>query len=553
MGQCLVKLPHSCGTRNGLQVFEQDDGSVDGYCYSCNTYVKHPYGEPKNASDIPKAQRLTKTKEEIAQEIAEIASYPVVNLPDRKLRAESLNHFGIRIGMSEQDGITPTLHYYPYTKDGEIVGYKVRLIENKRIWSIGNQRGVDFFGWTQAIATGARRLIITEGELDAVAVYRILEMHTKEDYKDSTPAVVSLPHGAGSAARDVARLLPEIRKYFKQVSLCFDNDEPGKKATSEVLQILGNADVISLPAKDANECIIQGIGKAAYAAIRFNATKPKNTRLVWGRDVHEAAKEPAKWGLSWPWKGMTELTRGIRFGETTYIGAGEKMGKSEIVNALAKHLIVEHDLKVLLAKPEESNNKTYKLLNAKVTGSIFHDPKVEFDIAAYETGGKLIRDKVCMLDLYQRINWEGLKNDIHCAVNEGIRAVFIDPITNLTNGLSAGEVNETLSGIAPELAAMAKDLEIAVFIFCHLNKPPKGSTPWDRGGIITTDYFAGSSAMARSCNYAIGLQGNKDPDLPHEERNMRELVLLADREFGESGKVKLYWDNKTGLFNEVVT
>ena len=84
-----------------------------------------------------------------------------------------------------------------------------------------------------------------------------------------------------------------------------------------------------------------------------------------------------------------------------------------------------------------------------------------------------------------------------------------------------------------------------------LNKPPKGATPWDRGGKITTDYFAGSSAMARSCNYALGLQGNKDPELSLEERNMRQLIMLADREFGESVTVDLYWDCNTGLFNEV--
>jgi hypothetical protein len=35
MGECLVKLPHSCGSRSGLQVFEKEDGTVDGYCFSC--------------------------------------------------------------------------------------------------------------------------------------------------------------------------------------------------------------------------------------------------------------------------------------------------------------------------------------------------------------------------------------------------------------------------------------------------------------------------------------------------------------------------------------
>ena len=47
----------------------------------------------------------------------------------------------------------------------------------------------------------------------------------------------------------------------------------------------------------------------------------------------------------------------------------------------------------------------------------------------------------------------------------------------------------------------------------------------------------------------IGLEGNKDPDLDPMERNLRSLVLLEDRASGASGRIKLYWDNKTGAFN----
>ena len=61
--------------------------------------------------------------------------------------------------------------------------------------------------------------------------------------------------------------------------------------------------------------------------------------------------------------------------------------------------------------------------------------------------------------------------------------------------------------------------------------------------------FAGSRAMARSCNYMLGLEGNRDPELSEEERNMRKLVLLEDREYGEVGELNMYWDSKTGLFN----
>ena len=57
--------------------------------------------------------------------------------------------------------------------------------------------------------------------------------------------------------------------------------------------------------------------------------------------------------------------------------------------------------------------------------------------------------------------------------------------------------------------------------------------------------------MMRSCNLMLGLEGDKNPDLDIEERNLRRLVILEDREFGASGVVRLYWDSATSLFNEI--
>lgn len=552
MSECLIKLPHKCGSSDALQAFANDDGTVSGYCFACNVYVPDPLGEDAQVSDIPKSKRVKKTPEEVLAEIEEINNLKALDLDSRALRAPALQYYGVKVGYSEADGKTPQYVHFPYTKDGKIVRYKSRtLCDKKRMWSIGVEKEVDLFGWEQAKASGAKRLIITEGEFDAIALAKILKMHTKPEYHKMVPAVVSIINGSGGAARDISRNLKNIRQYFDDVSLCFDEDEAGQKAVDEVCKLCPDFKVIHLPGKDANYCLLHGLSEAVHKAATFNAKKNKNTKLVWGYEVHESAKEPAKWGMSWPWPKMTELTRGIRFGETVYIAAAEKMGKSEVVNAIAAHLIKVHGLKVLMAKPEESNKKTYKLLAGKIVGKVFHDPKVAFDEAAYEEAGKVIAENVCMLDLYQNITWEVLKNDIRAAVDEGVKAVFIDPVTNLTNGMSASEANEFLQGFSQEVAAMSKDLDIVIFLFCHLNKPPKGNTPFDRGGKITTDFFAGSSGMARSCNYAIGIQGNKDPELDEKERNMRELVILADREYGESGGVKLYWDSQTSLFNEV--
>lgn len=549
--KCVERLPHrtdKCNSAKGLQVFLDEKGKYSGYCFSCGTYVPDPYADqPKGY----KPEIHIKSPEEIEQEIQGIGDYGVYDLPQRHLNKESLSYFGIRVGVSEVDGITPTSHYYPYTKDGKVVGYKVRIIDGKRFYGIGNQREVDLFGWEKAVLTGAKALYITEGELDAVALYQIFKDKNKgTQYAEFHPAVVSLPHGSGGAAKDLAKAATEIRKHFKQIVLVFDNDEPGKKAVEEALKILPEAVVATLPAKDANECLIQGRSIAAYNAVVFNSQKPKNTRLVEGHSLHERAKEPPKYGVSWPWKHITEATRGIRLGETIYIGAGQKQGKSEVVNTLAAHFIREHGWKVFLCKPEEANNKTYKLVAGKLAGKFFHDPTKPFDAVAYEEAGMILKDHLYLLNIYQNITWETLKADIRSAAAEGCKVVIIDPITNLTNGMESGAANVKLQEIAQELSAMALDLNVVIFIFCHLRNPDSGP-PHERGGEVLSSQFAGSRAMARSCNLMLGLEGNRDPNLPPEQRNLRTLVLLEDREFGETGRYKMYWDGATGLFNEI--
>ncbi len=157
MGACVAKTSHSCGTRQGVQVYERDDGTVDGFCWSCREYVRHPYDQERKIADLPKADRTSLTEAEVAEKLEEIGQYPVVDLKDRRLRADALDHFGIKIGLSEQDGKTPAFHYYPYYADGELVSYKVRMItpagEPKRMWTVGPHSKVDLFGWPEAIAT----------------------------------------------------------------------------------------------------------------------------------------------------------------------------------------------------------------------------------------------------------------------------------------------------------------------------------------------------------------------------------------------------------------
>ena len=92
MGVCIEKLPHSCGSQDGLQVFEGEEG-YNGYCYACNTFVPDPY---KNKPQGYKPVVIRKTKEEIDIELAEINECGVVSLQQRKLHSKALEHFDRR-------------------------------------------------------------------------------------------------------------------------------------------------------------------------------------------------------------------------------------------------------------------------------------------------------------------------------------------------------------------------------------------------------------------------------------------------------------------------
>lgn len=549
MKKTVEKLPHSCGSRDGLQVWVDEHGHYDGFCFACRTVIDNPY-EGHDPSYKPVVRG--KSEEQIQAEMEEINNLPTRDLPTRKLEAIYLEYFGIKVGVSQVDGETPETVFFPYTgEQGEVVGYKVRLLDPKKMWAVGNTRDAPPFGWEQAKRAHGKKIFIVEGEFDAVALFQLLKEKNKNTaYAENNPPVISIPAGASSVRKCLGKYRSEIDKHFKEVVLVFDQDKPGQDAVQEALKLFPHAQVVTLPEKDLNDCLIKGRAKAAHEALVFKATTLKNTRIINGKSLHEKAKKPPQWGLPWPWHGINQVTRGIRTGETIYLGAGAKMGKSEVVDQLASHFITEFGWKVFLVKPEQSNEETYKRVLGKIAKRNFVDPTVEFDEEAYDRAGEIADDKIELLDLYQHVQWETLEKDIRSAAADGCKAVFIDPITNLTNGMDAATANVVLQKIAQDLSALALDLDILILIFCHLRNPDNGPDH-SNGGKVLASQFAGSRAMARSCHLMIGLEGNKDPDLPEEERNVRQLVVLENRTTGETGRWPLYWNKATTIFTEM--
>lgn len=544
-----TKCP-SCGSSRSLSTGSNSSGNF-GYCFKEAKLVDLP-----DSFKVPKPPSPEEKLRWHKEAFKEAQSLGVMHIKSRKLHKSVLERYGCKVGVSEADGKTPLYLYVPYRAKGKIVAYKVNILEPKSFYWIykDGKRPEDLepFGLHEAKKSGSKSLVLIEGEKDLISLEYLLSQVKPTQGSDYTrPASISLIDGSGSVSSSIGTHLKTLKSYFKYYCSAFDMDEAGEEAVKDLLKYLPDTKRAALPANDINECLMKGLKTECFKAIRINPSTPKTSRIIPIQYLWDKAKRVPEFGVSWPWENITQQTRGIRKGETIYIGAAPKMGKSEIVNAVAAHLVLKHNWNILLVKPEESATKTVKMINAKVVGKKFHDPKFKYTEEEFDRGRPLLEDKVFIHSVDQELEWSELQDDITvaCEVNN-VSSVFIDPITNLTNGKSHAETDIELKAIAPRISKLALTLNFACFLFCHLN-PARTGKPHDRGGSVLPDQFTGSRAMVRSCNYAIGLEGNIDPELLDSQANKRKLVLLSDREFGETGMTYLSWDPDTSLFSEI--
>jgi twinkle protein len=530
--------------------------------------------------------------------VEEILSFPVLAIEERGITKKTATAFGVRTELDE-DGETPIAHYFPYSMDGELVGWKKRDLtkhkhEDYHFTTIGTQ-GVkcDLFGTKTARQTGGKKVFICEGEYDAMILHQTLKEHSSKN----KPSVLSISSGTANAVQNIGQKQNmSFLKKFEQTVLVFDGDSAtveekkkkimkGKEATAAVYGLIPEVMVASLP-DDKDPCeVYKEEGSEALFWMAMKPIRYTPEGFVRYEDIREKAIELPKVGKPWPWPTMTKKTLGRRLGEGLYIGAGVKMGKSELANKLIEHITkTEKDRngdpqKVAVFKFEEQPDETLKKVAGKFYRKDFVNPEkiifiggdgTELEGKEVDVWGEKVRNResfytqeeleeaidtvgpsLILYNNYGRCNWDELKGAIrHAVLVEHVEDVFIDPITRLTAGMSASEANEELERFADEISKMSQDLGFTYYCFCHLKAPPAGQKPHEAGGRIYSSQFRGSRAMMQCCHYMIGLEGNKDPDLDEKTRNTRYLIILDDRKYGRTAKIPLFYDVDTGDFDE---
>ena len=131
--------------------------------------------------------------------------FPMQALPDRKLRKDVCEAYGVKVSVDTSTGVVDR-HYYPITKGGKVAAYKLRDLP-KSFASIGDMRGkVELFGQS-AVPHGGKKLLIVGGELDALSSYQMMI----DKYPNFIPAVVSLPKGESTSG--IADNMSFINKF----------------------------------------------------------------------------------------------------------------------------------------------------------------------------------------------------------------------------------------------------------------------------------------------------------------------------------------------------
>lgn len=418
---------------------------------------------------------------------------------------------------------------------GEDLARKIRKIP-KDFFVDGKTKGhkVQLFG--QSVFPRAKRLLITEGELDAMSAYIMLQKYRV--------ACVSIPQGG-----NVHALMDNLEylKGFKEIYISMDQDDVGASVSRDIANLIPTAKFLRISEKDAND-MLQAGKESEFISAFWDAEIYKPEFLVQVEDIMDKVLKRPTMGQPWPWPTLTKNTYGRNDGEGMYVGAGVKIGKSEFINELVA-FDLKRGAKVGILKYEEKPWNTVKRVAGKLDGIFYHKPDLPYNDADLERTARSFQGNLLMYPAFGPAEWQSTREFIRYAALSGCKTIIVDPITKLTNHLSSSDTETELRKISDELACMAQDLGFFYIVTCHLKAPIAGP-PHERGGKVQSNQFRGSRAMMENCFYMLGIERNKDPELTEQERNMSKFVLLEDRNFGNSDKFDVFYNTSDQSYKE---
>lgn len=479
-----------------------------------------PYRDPKPNYTRPPKPKCTPPKARVLDYLRE----------DRNIPREIIEKY--RVGEDGARIIFPFL-----LPDGTLALAKAReAVDGAKPMPTAANCEPILFGW-QAISDNERTVVITEGEIDALSMSAF-----------GFPAM-SVPFGGGGKGKQnwIENEFDRLDR-FEKIYLATDMDEQGELAAAEIASRLGRHRCyrVTLPRKDANACLVDGISREEIAKCvdQASALDPEGLRRA--ADFEDAIvrlfypPHGVPEGYSVPYSGLYGKLL-FRPGEVTLWSGDTGSGKSQVILDCAPKWIRDGSrlcLASLEMKPEQSLKRM-----VKQTGGVDR-PTVEYlhEVLAWLDTGLLIYDHV------GKANIDALLSVFDYArAKYGCDQFVIDSFMRL--GIPGDDYNAQEAAIF-KLVNWTVESNVHLHLVAHSRKGTK-----DRGVPEASDVKGAMEIGANVFNIitifrnrkieesaALAAVGGELPDMTDEPGVTLNVAKQRNGDF--EGKVNLFFNRK---------
>ena len=507
-----------CGSRDNLARY--DDGHA--FCFGCN-YREKAGGEQKVVL-------------EKGDKHMDFVDGEATSLNARGISLETCRKWDYCIG--EVAGQPVQIANYK-DSSGQRVAQKIRF-RNKDFHTRGDIKEAGLYG--QHLWSGkGKKAIVCEGEIDALSV--------SQSQGNKWP-VYSVPNGSAGASKAVRRSI-ELLNGYEEGIFCFDNDDPGIKASRECAQVLppGKAKIAKLPLKDANEMLVKGRVRELIDCI-WQAKVYRPDGIVNGKDLWDIVNaEDSMSSCEYPYEGINKKTLGMRRGEIVTITAGAGIGKSQVCREVANHMLNQEETIGYIAL-EESNKRTGLGFMGLYLNRPLHLGNVEVDEAEFKDAfdHTLNTGRIYLYDHWGSLEGDNLLNKIRYMVTAcGCSFIILDHISIVVSGIEEGDERRTIDNLMTKLRGLVEEVNCGLVLVSHL-KRPQGNKGHEDGAQTSMAQLRGSASIGQLSDIVIGCERDQQGDDP----DRTTVRVLKNRWTGETGVAcELDYDHKTGRLTEV--
>ena len=498
------------------------------YCYSCGTYFRD--------AERPETVEMPADDWKIEQPRCETAHGEIRALTKRGITLETCKLYNYQSGVTDRG--TPVQIAVYYGADGETAcHYRAK---DKKFWWSARLAKPQLYG-QHLWRGGGRRLIITEGEIDALTVSQI---------QGNKWPVVSLPSGAGSAAKATKDNL-EFIETFREVVICTDMDEPGRKAAKDIASLLtpGKARIVHLPApyKDANEMLQDGATAQLVTAL-WEAKPYRPDGILNGKDLWaEVLKEPPQ-GFAVSYPKFSAACRGVHKGKLLLITAGSGIGKSTIAHEIGYELLTKYSQTLgILALEEDPKRVADRYVGLRLEKRIELDhsgvTEEELHQAFNETLGS---GKIWIYDHFGSQEADVLMSKIrYMTVSLKCDFIILDHISIAISGLDEiiqGDERKIIDVLITKLRSLIQETGVGIIAICHLKNPQQGKS-YNNGREVSLNDLRGSGSLGHVPDIVLAIERDQQGDDPNRSR----LRILKNRHVGITGVMDtLEYNPETG-------